>query len=104
MVVPFCPMATYTQRTCFLGSPDSQFCRWLRMVSTQTAVLPVLRSPMISWRWPRPIGVIASIALIPVCNGSFTPCRCTTEGAWSSSARRVSESTSPRPSIGWPSG
>ena len=28
------------------------------MVSTQTAVLPVLRSPMISWRWPRPIGVM----------------------------------------------
>ena len=27
------------------------------MVSTHTAVLPVLRSPMISWRWPRPIGV-----------------------------------------------
>ena len=28
------------------------------MVSTHTAVLPVLRSPMISWRWPRPIGVM----------------------------------------------
>ena len=59
------------------------------MVSTQTAVLPVLRSPMISWRWPRPIGVIASMALMPVCSGSFTLCRCTTDGAWISSARRV---------------
>ena len=28
------------------------------------AVLPVLRSPMISSRWPRPIGVMASMALI----------------------------------------
>ena len=35
------------------------------------AVLPVVRSPMISSRWPRPIGVMASIALIPVCIGSF---------------------------------
>ena len=33
---------------------------------------------MISWRWPRPIAVIASIALMPVCSGSFTGCRCTT--------------------------
>ena len=30
-----------------------------------TVVLPVLRSPMISSRWPRPIGVIASIDLMP---------------------------------------
>src|SRR5436189_15345 len=40
--------------------------RWFRIVSTATVVFPVLRSPMISSRWPRPIGVIASIALIPV--------------------------------------
>ena len=33
-----------------LGSPVSQAWRWLRMVSTHTAVLPVLRSPMISCR------------------------------------------------------
>ncbi len=64
-------MATYTQRTCLRSSPLSQFSRWLRMVSTQTAVLPVLRSPMINCRWPRPIGVIASMALIPVCSGSL---------------------------------
>jgi hypothetical protein len=36
------------------------------------AVLPVLRSPMISSRWPRPMGIIASMALMPVCSGSVT--------------------------------
>ncbi len=41
------------------------------IVSMAMAVLPVLRSPMISSRWPRPIGVIASIALMPVCSGSL---------------------------------
>src|SRR4030065_692866 len=44
--------------------------RWLMIASTATVVLPVLRSPMISSRWPRPIGVMASIALMPVCSGS----------------------------------
>ena len=74
------------------------------IVSMATVVLPVCRSPMISWRWPRPIAVIASIALMPVCSGSFTGCRCTTVGACSSSGRRPSSAISPRPSIGWPSG
>ena len=74
-MVPFWPIATYTQRTCCFSSPVSQFWRWLRMVSTHTAVLPVLRSPMISWRWPRPIGVWLSMALMPVCSGSLTPWR-----------------------------
>ena len=45
---------------------------WLRIASMATAVLPVWRSPMISSRWPRPIGTIASIAFSPVCSGSFT--------------------------------
>ena len=36
------------------------------------AVLPVERSPMMSSRWPRPIGIIESIALSPVWSGSFT--------------------------------
>ncbi len=45
---------------------------WLMIVSIAIAVLPVWRSPMISSRWPRPIGIIASIDLIPVCSGSFT--------------------------------
>ena len=92
------------QRTCRAGSPDSQFARWLMIVSIAIAVLPVCRSPMISWRWPRPIGVIASIALMPVCSGSFTGWRCTTLGAWSSRARRSVVSTGPLPSSGSPSG
>ena len=41
------------------------------IASMPMAVLPVLRSPMISSRWPRPIGVIASMALMPVCSGSL---------------------------------
>ena len=48
---------------------------WLMIVSTAMAVLPVLRSPMISSRWPRPIGVMASMALMPVCSGWLTGCR-----------------------------
>src|ERR1044072_3314545 len=39
--------------------------RWLRIVSTRIAVLPVVRSPMISSRWPRPIGIIESIDFRP---------------------------------------
>ena len=42
---------------------------WLMMVSTATVVLPVLRSPMISSRWPRPMGVMASMALMPGLQG-----------------------------------
>jgi hypothetical protein len=38
---------------------------WFRMVSSAIAVLPVWRSPMISSRWPRPIGISASIAFRP---------------------------------------
>ncbi len=37
------------------------------MVSTAMAVLPVPRSPMISSRCPRPMGIIESMALMPVC-------------------------------------
>src|ERR1043165_3279514 len=39
---------------------------WLMMVSTAIAVLPVWRSPMISSRWPRPMGIMASMALRPI--------------------------------------
>jgi hypothetical protein len=35
------------------------------IASTATAVLPVCRSPMISSRWPRPIGTMPSIAFRP---------------------------------------
>ena len=60
----------------------------LMMVSRMTAVLPVWRSPMISSRWPRPIGIIASMALMPVCSGSRTGWRSTTPGAMRSSGLR----------------
>ena len=74
------------------------------IVSIAIAVLPVCRSPMISSRWPRPIGVIESIGLMPVCSGSLTFCRCTTLGACSSSWRSSVPSIGPLPSSGSPSG
>src|SRR3989304_1127598 len=48
---------------------------WLMIVSTTTAVLPVPRSPMINWRWPRPLGVLASVAPLPVGGGPRPPPR-----------------------------
>ena len=69
-----------------------------------SAVLPVPRSPMISSRWPRPIGIIESIALMPVWSGSFTGWRSTTPGALNSSGRRSDVSIGPPPSSGLPSG
>src|SRR5216110_1745161 len=54
---------------------------WLMIVCTPIAVLPVPRSPMMSSRWPRPIGIMASMALSPVCSGSLTERRSTTPGA-----------------------
>ena len=62
---------------------------WLMIVSMAMAVLPVLRSPMISSRWPRPIGVMASMALMPVCSGSSTGWRSATPGAVDSTSRRA---------------
>ncbi len=74
------------------------------IVSIATAVLPVWRSPMISSRWPRPIGIIASMALRPVCSGSFTGWRSTTPGALNSSGRNSVVSIGGPPSSGLPSG
>ena len=74
------------------------------IVSIAIAVLPVWRSPMISSRWPRPIGIIASIAFRPVCIGSFTGWRWTTPGALNSAGRVSSVLMSPLPSSGTPSG
>src|SRR3954466_13302062 len=68
------------------------------IVSTAIAVLPVWRSPMISSRWPRPIGIIESIAFRPVCIGSLTGWRWTTPGALNSAGRggsRVEVSLAP---------
>ena len=44
---------------------------------------------MTSSRWPRPIGIIESIALMPVWSGSFTGWRLTTPGALNSSRRAL---------------
>ena len=59
---------------------------------------------MISSRWPRPIGIMASIALMPVCSGSFTGWRSTTPGALNSSGRVSVVSIAGPPSMAMPSG
>ena len=74
------------------------------IVSIAIVVLPVLRSPMMSSRWPRPIGVMASMTLMPVCSGSETGWRETMPGAWISSRRSTVSPSGPLPSIGSPSG
>ncbi len=76
---------------------------WLMIVSTATAVLPVWRSPMISSRWPRPIGTIASIDFNPVCTGCDTLLRHITPGATFSMTSVTLALTGPLPSIGCPS-
>src|SRR5919198_1922728 len=75
---------------------------WFRIVSIATAVFPVWRSPMISSRCPRPIGTMASIALSPVCSGSFTGCRSTTPGASRSIGANCLVAIGPLPSTGCP--
>ncbi len=77
---------------------------WLMIVSMAMAVLPVWRSPMISSRWPRPMGIIESMALMPVCSGVSTGWRTMTPGAMRSMGRVLSVSMGPLPSIGSPSG
>src|SRR4026207_1601190 len=67
----------------------SPFPFWLMIVSIAIAVLPVCRSPMISSRWPRPIGMSASIALMPVWTGVSTDLRTMTPGAMRSTGRRA---------------
>ena len=60
---------------------------WFRIVSRAMAVLPVCRSPMMSSRWPRPMGIKASMALMPVCMGLETLLRAMTPGAGLSMGR-----------------
>ncbi len=57
---------------------------------------------MISSRWPRPIGIKASTALMPVCTGSCTDLRGIMPGAFTSTKRRSVASIGPLPSIGLP--
>src|SRR6266513_2714090 len=73
------------------------------MVSTATAVFPVCLSPIISSRWPRPIGTMESIAFRPVCTGCETDFLQTTPGATFSITSLILAGTGPLPSIGWPS-
>src|SRR5438552_141782 len=73
------------------------------IVSIASAVLPVCRSPMISSRWPRPIGIMASNALMPVCTGVSTDLRRITPGAMRSTGRLLAAAIGPLPSIGCPS-
>jgi hypothetical protein len=77
---------------------------WLMIVSIAIAVLPVCRSPMMSSRCPRPIGMSASIALMPVWTGVSTPCRTMTPGAIRSAGRVFFVSIGPLSSSGRPSG
>src|SRR6185295_8747159 len=93
-VEAFCPHATYTQ---IRSLPF-----WLMIVSIATAVLPVWRSPMISSRWPRPIGTMESIAFRPVCTGWSTDLRAITPGATFSITSVILALIGPLPSIGWP--
>ena len=73
------------------------------IVSTATALLPVWRSPMISSRWPRPIGTIESIDFRPVCIGWLTLWRAITPGAIFSIGADSLALIGPLPSIGAPS-
>src|SRR5882762_4736074 len=74
----------------------------LMMVSRATAVLPVWRSPMISSRCPRPMGIMESIAFNPVAMGSRTGWRAMTPGAMRSRAMNLSVAIGPLSSIGMP--
>ena len=77
---------------------------WLMIVSRVMAVLPVWRSPMISSRWPRPIGISASMALTPVWTGVSTDLRTMTPGAMRSTGRVSFVAMGPLSSSGRPSG
>jgi hypothetical protein len=58
------------------------------MVSMAMADLPVCRSPMISSRWPWPMGTMASMDEMPVSSGRDTDLRSTMPGASHSTGRR----------------
>mmetsp|Transcript_16458 Transcript_16458/g.56036 ORF Transcript_16458/g.56036 Transcript_16458/m.56036 type:complete len:247 (-) Transcript_16458:191-931(-) len=99
----FWPTATYTQYSFLLSSGLTLMDFWLRKVSIAMAVLPVWRSPMMSSRWPRPIGTSESTALMPVCIGSCTDLRAMMPGAFTSTRWRTTSVSAPLPSMGTPS-
>ena len=76
---------------------------WFKIASTAMAVLPVWRSPMMSSRWPRPMGTMASMARMPVWRGTVTGSRVTTPLASCSMGRVSVAWTGPSPSMGCPS-
>jgi hypothetical protein len=43
--------------------PTANTSTWFSIASTATVVFPVWRSPMMSSRWPRPIGIMVSTAV-----------------------------------------
>ncbi len=57
---------------------------------------------MMSSLCPRPIGTKASMALMPVCRGSFTDLRCITPGATDSTGRLFLDFIGPIPSTACP--
>ena len=73
------------------------------MVSSAIAVFPVWRSPMISSRWPRPMGIMLSMAFSPVAIGSRTGCRSITPGARRSRVMNSLVEIGPLSSIACPS-
>jgi hypothetical protein len=88
------PIATYIQIT---GSRAS--C-WLIIASRAIAVLPVCRSPIISSRCPRPIGIRASTTFKPVSRGCATLSRDITSGAAIFIKRSSTNSRAPFSSAG----
>ena len=75
------------------------------IVSIATAVLPVCRSPMISWRWPRPIGGHRVDGLDAGLQRLLAPAGAARRWAPAARARGGPRPrSSPRPSIGLPSG
>ena len=69
----------------------------------QTVVLPVLRSPMISSRWPRPIGVMRVDRLDAGLQRLVHRLAADDAGAWISMRRGSASTSGPLPSMGSPS-
>ncbi len=74
------------------------------IVSTAIAVLPVCRSPRISSRWPRPIGIRVSMTLSPVSSGTVTGRRSIISAELRSTGRRSWVGNGPSSSRGRPVG
>ena len=69
-----------------------------------SVLLPVPLSPMISCRWPLPMGMSVSTILLPVYIGCATKSRAIIGGERTSSKRRTPRASGPPSSSGSPSG